>query len=420
MRNNIKTLQMFKNKIQIHKIERMENKVASTLRRFANHTGFKNIKDASQIARAYVAMHVRMVHPSIIYPFVGSDYELVQRRTHSPPLSAYQSDRDIDSDAFIYLMQNGYENRPLSEEEVERFPALQHFIETMLPRPVGEEAWKNYERKDHWKARAYFLGLNWKNTTSYNDMMRSIYGIDGSSNQVEIAACTDFISAMQKYQPYQEMRAEEIGHMLQALNVKLQLVEQDMTVVKEIENAQLVGDELTHGFLEEKEPIVFIASESVDNNNQNVWKDIQENEMVKSYLERAGLTAFFSPKKAIKQMILSSLHLPIKDVPGAENIIPVSQSVNKPLPPVPKEAWPMLVNAIESLNVQKHKLDPESPALKDMLDGGETNALSTIQTVLSLYNPDVELEDFDPRIQVKILKKHPQVDSSVVQSIIKM
>jgi len=107
-------------------------------------------------------------------------------------------------------------------------------------------------------------------------------------------------------------------------------------------------------------------------------------------------------------------------VPGAENIIPVSQSINKPLPPVPKEAWPMLVNAIESLNVQKHKLDPESPALKDMLDGGETNALSTIQTVLSLYNPDVELEDFDPRIQVKILKKHPQVDSSVVQSIIKM
>ena len=119
-------------------------------------------------------------------------------------------------------------------------------------------------------------------------------------------------------------------------------------------------------------------------------------------------------------MILSSLHLPIKAVPGAENIIPMSQSIEKPLPSVPKEAWPLLVKAIEALNVENHQLNPESPVLKDMLNGGETSALSTIQTVLSLYNPDVELEGIDPRLQIQLLKRHPEIDPSVIQSILKM
>lgn len=392
---------------------------ATTLRKFAQHTGFKNIGNASQIARKYLAVHTRMVHPSVIYPYVGSDYELVNKRTHSPPLSAYQYDRSIDNETFVYLMKHGYENRLMTEEEVEKFPALQHFIENMLPRPVGEEAWQNYERNDHWKARAYFLGLNWKDTAGYNDMIQSIYGIDKkTSSQVEIDACTDFIAALEKYQPYKDFEAAELGRILQGLNIdQLKIEEQDVANAIVLEYAQEVGDELTHGDVEEKDPIVFVAEKNVDADN---WKDIQENHLVKSYLERAGLTAFFSPKKTVKQMILSSLHLPIKAVPGAENIIPMSQSIEKPLPSVPKEAWPLLVKAIEALNVENHQLNPESPVLKDMLNGGETSALSTIQTVLSLYNPDVELEGIDPRLQIQLLKRHPEIDPSVIQSILKM
>lgn len=54
----------------------MENKVAAELRRFAHHTGFRNLQDSSQMARKYLAVHMRMIHPSLVYPFVGADYEL--------------------------------------------------------------------------------------------------------------------------------------------------------------------------------------------------------------------------------------------------------------------------------------------------------------------------------------------------------
>lgn len=401
--------------------EIMDHTVAATLRRFAHHTGLRNLEDSNQIARKYLAAHMRIVHPAIVYPYVGADYELVNKRTHSPPFSAYHSELEINPDTYVYLMQHGYENRPLTEEEAhEKYPALQHFIETMLPRPVGEEAWVNFERKDHWKARAYFMGLNWKDTAGFSNLMRNIYGIESKekAKQSENDAFNAFLNAMYEYTPYEDFRAEEIGHILQTLNVgeSLNLVEQDMADAVAVEEETLGdADALTHGNIPEKAPIVFVAETPKD-----AWKDIQNDEMVKSYLERAGLTAFFSPKKAVKQMILSSLHLPIKAVPGAERIIPMSKSIDDPLPPVPKEAWPMLVNAIESLNAENHCLNPDSPILKEILSGGEASVQSTIQTVLSLYNPDLEFEGFDPRLQVQLLKRHPHIDASVLESILNM
>jgi len=179
-----------------------------------------------------------------------------------------------------------------------------------------------------------------------------------------------------------------------------------------------LGEEVTHGDMPAKEPLVFVATQP--ETETLTWNDIQRDASFQQYRKEAGLNVTFSPKKTVKQMIFSSLGLNVSDITAAESIIPLSRPLSDALPPVSADAWPLLVGAMESMDVTKHTLNPDSPLLRDLLPGGEANALSTIQTVLTLYHPECEMEALDPRLRARLLKTHPTVDASVVQSILEM
>lgn len=396
--------------------------MASVLKAFAVHTGFrkeKDLSDADMLAQKYLAVHMRMIHPSIVYPYVGKDYTLLSLRTHSPALESYCTDRAVDVPAYVYLMKHGYANVPPTEEETKSFPALQHFRDNMMPKPVGEETWVDYDRTDHWKARAYFIGLNWKNAPEFYNLARAIYMEDliTADNRKTQDAFSDFYQALTQYEPYHELEAKEIGAILGGLHLEEKIGL--LTAVPEAKEPEaIIGDELTHGDVPEKDPLIFVSDASEA--SLLSWSDIQGNDWFQRYRKEAGLNVTFSPKKTVKQMIFSSLGLNVTDVPGAESIIPLSQPMGEALPAVPQEAWPMLVGALETMDISKHTLNPDSPMLRDMLPGGETNALSTIQTVLTMYHPQCKVQEIDPRIKARLLKAYPKVDESVVQSILEM
>lgn len=381
----------------------MDEHVKGVLADFAKHTGYASL-DATSLAKRYLAVHTRLVHPGIVYPYVGSDYALLSLRTHSPPLSAYCEDRMVDIPTFVHLMKHGYENKPHEE----RSPALDHFRENMMPRPVGEEAWVDYERKDHWKARAYFVGLNWKQMPQFYNLARAIYA-DGAE-RVDADAFGAFYGCLLDYKPYVQLEARELGAILSQLQLK------DDAPVKAREPAEPLhlGDDATHGDARPKEPIVFVCSDA----RGEPWEAIHQNPLVQDYRRRAGLPATFPPQKLVKQMILASLNLSPLQIPGAQSLYPAARPLDETPLAVGAEAWPLLMNAIQSMDAGRHCLNAEAPLLRDMLEGS-ADVASTIQTALTLYHPE-ENSSLDPRTKNRLLKAHPEVEPSVIQSLLKM
>jgi hypothetical protein len=130
------------------------------LQRFANHTRHRTPRDGdlTMLGRKWMVAHVAPASPET-YAFVAEDYALVRAKTHSPPLESYaESSHPVDVDTFVWLAKNGYPAaRPLTLEEEQQWPALAQFRDTLWPAPVDEETWQPFERRDHWKERAYFL-----------------------------------------------------------------------------------------------------------------------------------------------------------------------------------------------------------------------------------------------------------------------
>ena len=161
-----------------------------------------------------------MAPPAVVYPFIASDFRLMALKTHTPPLNHYSEGNDIvDIPTFIYLMKEGYENRPLTIKEDKQFPSLAHFRDYMMPKPVGEEEWIDYERKDHWKKRALFLALNFRDTPDFYNLVEAVYG-DGK-DMTEYKNADDLADFYTKYKSFNPLKvdAAELGLMIKGLNV---------------------------------------------------------------------------------------------------------------------------------------------------------------------------------------------------------
>lgn len=394
--------------------------VKETLHAFASHTGFKRpLLDVNGLTQKYVTVHLRSAHPALVYPYIGDDYTLLKLRTHSPPLDAYTEDRDIDPIAFAYVMKHGYENRPLTEEEMIQFPSLQHLKENLMPKPVGEEAWKDYERDDHWKARAYLIGLQWKNTAAFPDIVQAVYG--PRSTQEERDAYSDFMTSLLRYEPYEHMSAEEMGHMIAAMDLGDSLPLESNVFERHAPFETCKSEFQSHAQrIAPTDPIAFHIGEEASSSSSS-WMDIANNPFMQSYRKQACINATFSPKKTLKQMIFASLKIPLEQVPNPTRILPATQPVDETLPHVPKEAWPFCIKAMAHLDVSKHELNPEAEFFQDLMpEGGTANALDTIETVLTLYHPECEADVIDPQVRARLLKQHPKMDSSIISSLMKM
>ena len=386
----------------------------TTLKKFGVHTGHskKEMTDATKLAQKYLAVHSRIVPAAVVYPYIASDYSLLSLKTHTPPLESYSTEAMVDIPSYVYLMKNGYKNEPMSAEVASQFPALSHFRDTMTPKPLGEEQWCDYERTDHWKTRAHFMALNYKNMPEFHNLIGAICAEDATTNGTEVS---DFYTRLTEYKPLHDIQAAEVGSIISQLNVDhLGLLPAQKHIVCAELGEEVVSDETYGDFADKKSPIVFVAEAPAEKSALD-WNAIQQDALVQDYRKRAGLNVTFSPKKIVKQMIFSSLGLPI-----TAQIIPKNRPLSEALPPVEKDAWPLLMSAVENMDIERHALDPESPALREILPGGEADAMSTIQAMLTLYHPDCELETMEPRTKVRYMKMFPQIDESVIKSIIEM
>lgn len=400
----------------------MTDHVEKTLKLFANHTQQKpsDVANVNQLAQKYVTVHLRMVPPAIVYPFIANDYMLTSVRTHTPPLKTYCESQMIDIPTYVYLMKHGFENRPMTEKEMLDQPSLAHFRDNMMPKPVGEEAWIDFERTDHWKKRALFLGLNFKEMPQFYDLVQSVY-MDGkdAENRENKDALSDFYSKYKNFQPH-KIDANELASIIKELDVSNNLMPQNKDIaVSAIVEAEVAvpESELTFGDFEKRQPIIFVAAPFLTG-LEKTWEDVRSEPLVQEYRKKANLNVTFSPQKMVKQMILSSLAVPMQRVrQEASAILPHSTEMAA-LPPVSADAWPMLMSSLDLFDMKNHSLDPDAPLFAHLqMKGGETDARETLKTILSLYHPSVELALLEPRIKTNVMKTCPQMDTCIIKTI---
>jgi hypothetical protein len=395
------TFHLLKNK------KEMAQHVKETLSNFARHTqqSEKQAENASLIAQKYLALHSKLAPVGVIYPYIASDYLLMCLKTHSPPLNAYSDEHTmVDIPTFCHLMQTGYPKGPV---QASPNSALAHFQDNVMPKPVGEEQWVNYERDNHWKDRAYFLSLNYKNHAAFHDLVQTIAGNTAEGDAM--------YQKLLNYTLPASISAKEIASLIKEL--KISNVEVDPQGTAPIPTRTVAKPHETHGDLPTKSPIVFVANKQSEE-APRLWSDIGQDEHVQDYRRRANLSASYSPKKLVKQMILSSIGVPAT---SAESLVPKNVPLSDAtFPAVSAEAWPVLMNAVESMDAEKHALNPASPALCEILPGGPADAVSTIQTMLTLYHPSCELKTMDEGTKMQFMKSYPQIDESIIKSIIGM
>ena len=77
----------------------------------------------------------------------------------------------------------------------------------------------------------------------------------------------------------------------------------------------------------------------------------------------------------------------------------------------------MLMGALNSMKIEEHVLDEKSPFFRDFVSG-KADALETLKATLTLHHPEIESED--KRQQSRLLKEHPTIEQSVLETLIKI
>lgn len=277
------------------------------LQKFANHTRHRTPRDGdlTMLGRKWLVTHVAPASPQT-YAYVASDYNLVEARTHSPPLASYaESSHPVDVDTFVWLTKNGYPaNRPLTLEEEQQWPSLAQFRDTLWPKPVDEEAWQPFERKDHWKERAYFLAAAGacKNRPQFHALVEKIYTEDNNANS---DAVSDLYTRILRAIPTPS--AFELGTLIG--NLDLQHLQEGGPSCEAARQEYLAEKEVdAPAAVIEQQPIVLDIGSSLDEQQQ---RDVIEDASVLFFRQRELIPPTFATHKVIQQMLLTHLGEPV-------------------------------------------------------------------------------------------------------------
>lgn len=335
------------------------------LQRFAQHTRHRNQPDLTLLARKWLTLHVSA--PAEVrqtYALVADDYALLEARTHSPPLASYVDPSGrVDVGAFVWLMKNGYPNdRPLTADEEMQWPELARFRDTFWPAPVGQEDWEPFERRDHWKERAYFLADRMRSRAQYHALVDAIYRDGLTTSPPEGGdvkdAVSDLFTRLVRYRA--EPTVHELGTLIGALDLShlqdgLQPVEVPAPVVQEEPEKTVVP-------LEEpvEQPVELVSaspSAALDEAALRAHPDVV------AFRQRELLPPTFPVAKVLKQMLLAHVQLPVPP-----NVLsPAQRDSGQPVLLAPLETLPEV--ALQLLDVAPHEtlasqLDLTSASLK--------------------------------------------------------
>lgn len=285
------------------------------LQHFANHTRHRPARDGglTQLSRKWMITHVAPMSPET-YAFVANDYALMEARTHSPPLASYADpNHPVDVETFVWIAKNGYpHDRPLTLQEEQRWPALAQFRDTLWPAHVDQEAWEPFERKDHWKERAYFLAAAGacKNRPQFHALVKAILQEDST---VTVDSISDLYTRILRAIP--EPNARELGTLIGALDLThLDAEQQGGPSCEAARQEYLKGKEedLETEITSAAAPVSPIILVNTDNAAiETKWEDIRNDSSVIAFRERELIPPTFATQKVVQQMILTHLGVPI-------------------------------------------------------------------------------------------------------------
>lgn len=296
------------------------------LQRFGVHTRQRKAT-LSELGRKWLALHSGGGAPA--YALVASDWALMEARTHSPPFKNYLEpvNRAVDPAAFVWITKNGFADAtPLSETQGREWPRLAQMCETLWPRPVGEEAWEAWERRDHWKDRAYFLAtMGSRARPQFYGMVDAIYREGRAPSDQDHEAVADLYTKLQRYGAIEAHwpTAREIGSLIATLN--LDHVDTGADCVnaraayleeKRKQEAEAKAAARVEETVESAAPIA-LEAEPIQ---LGIKPIVPENTSDARFQAHAGLAAFrrrhlipptFEARNVAKQMVLASVGAPV-------------------------------------------------------------------------------------------------------------
>lgn len=396
------------------------------LQRFANHTRHRTPRDGdlTTLGRKWMVAHVAPASPET-YAFVAEDYALVRAKTHSPPLESYaESSHPVDVDTFVWLAKNGYPAaRPLTLEEEQQWPALAQFRDTLWPAPVDEETWQPFERRDHWKERAYFLAAAGacKNKPQFHALVERIAtaepnGSAETPTNLETATpdgVADLYTRILRVIPDCTPSAQEIGTLIAALDLHHLDNEQGGPSCEAARQEYLAEkhqqEEQRKVNVPIERPIVLLVNSSSSNTSspEATALAVAEDESVTAFRQRELIPPTFPTHKVMQQMLLTHLG---QQVPS-HLLSSVQRRRGSPEGPVTlgDAVWQWL-DSIPSDKIAAH-LDLQCPQLQSYYFGGGGGRSDAGQPITPQALVRGVLQDERHR------KLWPVVESSLVTAI---
>lgn len=376
------------------------------LQRFAAHTRHRPASTSlTALARKWLTLHVAPQPETYVH--VASDYNLLQARTHSPALSSYGDPaRAVDTEAFVWITKNGYpQDRPLTLEEEQQWPALAQFRDTFWPSPVGQEAWEPFQRRDHWKERAYFLATlsdHMRNRAQFHALVDAIYrdGLEANADVDVKDAVSDLYTGLVRYATADagvRPTVREMGTLLAALN--LDHIDKDVCDLGLM--APLVETELETAVdaaasVEEQVPvqnIVLVTSETTPVLDEATLRHHPD---VEAFRRRELLPPTFPVRKVLQQMWLC--HLGVQ-VPA--DLLSAAQR-RRDAQPERLEVLPEIAHALLDTVPLAAELDLNAPELQRYYFGRPDGAAGQPISAAALVRGVLQQNGANPELAARV------------------
>jgi hypothetical protein len=376
----------------------------------------------SKVAQKWLAVHATLAPSPLVYAHVASDYALVNLRTHNPPLHAYTR-APINVEAFVFVTKHGFSKVKPSVISA-RMPSFLQFCQELFPRPVGEELWEEHYRGDTWKPMAYFLALNASNRADFYPLVEAIYTAD-----LPKVCIGDKDAAADLYTRIVRLKivtptAEELGQLLTLVDLKEAPVHVDqkdeIIQVNQVQDPIMAENPSQQNLVQER--LAFAPMAAASAMDSVSWEDIRRNPFVQTYRKNAGLAVTYSPQKLVKQMILSRIGLNGKE-PVCASLLGTHQTKFPVSSANLTAEWSFLMDCIDAFETDPGTLmNIASPSLVAFSQGVfvKPTTRGFLRQILSAYVGQSSSTDSEQRRLLRFLKAHPQLDKSIINTIVKL
>ena len=323
---------------------------------FSKHTRQPIDESTTNLAKKYLAVHCNLAPMPLVYAHVADDYQLMELRTHAPSIHHYSQYATPEPETFVKIMRDGYAHLrgPI---DVTNRPSLSYFLDTLFPKPVGGEAWQEWENDgENWKKRALFMALNCNEKAGFYELVKGVMnapplphareagagvgvgdcntGGDTGKDQID-----DMCTKLQKLKLSNNMppvSPQELASIINDLDMTNCDMSKQKQEQKQSEKKQVEEDEAMEGEILPlvKQRLRFTAAPVAPVAAQAATGDVPSAPTaaayaaaaVGEYRKRACLPATISPLRVAKQLFFSAMQLQGNEHPAFEKLKTADQT----------------------------------------------------------------------------------------------